>query len=39
MKYTVEIASDDLIYITSLTRIGLGIRILLRVLPQQFEKL
>jgi hypothetical protein len=38
MKYAVEMASDGMIYIPSLMTIGSGIRVILRVLPQQFER-
>jgi hypothetical protein len=40
MKYSVDIGSDDMIqHIPSLVKIGSGIQILLKVLPQQFERL
>jgi hypothetical protein len=39
MKYTVDVASDGMIYIPSLVTIGSGIGIILRVLPEQFESL
>jgi hypothetical protein len=39
MKYTVEMASGGMIYIPSLMTIGSGIRVILRILPQQFERL
>jgi hypothetical protein len=39
MKHAIETASDDMIYIISFMKIGLGIQVILRVLPQQFERL
>jgi hypothetical protein len=39
MKYTIELASDGMIYIPSFIKIGLGIQIILRLLPPQSEKL
>jgi hypothetical protein len=39
MKYTTEIASDGMIYIQSFMKIGLGIQVILRVLPRQSERL
>jgi hypothetical protein len=39
MKYTVQMASNNKIYILSFMRIGSGIRVILRLLPQQFEML
>jgi hypothetical protein len=39
MKYTVEMASGGMIYIPSLMTIGSGIRVILRALPKQFERL
>jgi hypothetical protein len=36
MKYTVEMASDGIICIPSVMKIGSGIHLILRVLPQQF---
>jgi hypothetical protein len=37
MEYTLEMASDGMIYIPSLMKIGSGIQFILRVLPQHFE--
>jgi hypothetical protein len=37
--YTNEIASDGMIYIPSSMKTGLGIHVILRLLPQQFERL
>jgi hypothetical protein len=34
-----EMASGDMIYIPSFTTIGSGIRVILRIIPQQFERL
>jgi hypothetical protein len=39
MKCIVEMASSGMIYIPILMTIGSGIRIILRVIPQQFERL
>jgi hypothetical protein len=39
MKYTVEMDSGGKIYIPSFMTIGSGIRVILKVLPQQFERL
>jgi hypothetical protein len=39
MKCTVEIASGDMMYVPSLMTIGSGVRVIIRVLPQQFERL
>jgi hypothetical protein len=39
MKYTVEMASGGMIYIPSFMKIGSGIQLILKVLPQQFERL
>jgi hypothetical protein len=39
MKYTVEMASGGMIYVPRLVTIGSGIRMILRVLPQQFQRL
>jgi hypothetical protein len=39
MKYAVEMALGCMIYIPSLMTIGSGIRVILRVLRQQFERL
>jgi hypothetical protein len=39
MIYAVEITSDGMTYIPSLITIGSGIRVILSVLPQQFERL
>jgi hypothetical protein len=39
MKYTDEMASGGMIYILILMTIGSGILVILRVLPQQFERL
>jgi hypothetical protein len=39
MKYTVEVASDGMIYILSFVKIGSGIQVRSRLLPQQSERL
>jgi hypothetical protein len=39
MKYAVQIVSDVMIYIPRLMTIGSGIEVILRLLPQQFERL
>jgi hypothetical protein len=39
MKYTVEMASDGMTYIPSFMKIGWGIQVILRLSPQQFERL
>jgi hypothetical protein len=39
MKYTVEMASDGMIYVPRFMKIGLGIQVILRLLAQQSEKL
>jgi hypothetical protein len=39
MKYIVEMYSGDMIYVPSLMTIGSGIRVILRELPEQFERL
>jgi hypothetical protein len=39
MKYVVEMASGCMTYIPSFTTIGSGIRVVLRLLPQQNERL
>jgi hypothetical protein len=39
MNYTVEMASDGVMYIPSFIKIGSGIKVILRLLPQQFERL
>jgi hypothetical protein len=39
MKYAVEMASDGLMYVPSLMKIDSGIRVMLRVLSQQFQRL
>jgi hypothetical protein len=33
MKYTIEVTSDGMIYIPSFMKIGLGIQVILRLLP------
>jgi hypothetical protein len=38
LKYSVEMASGDMIYIPILVTFGSGIWIILWVLPQQFER-
>jgi hypothetical protein len=38
MIYTIEMASDGMIYIPNFMKIYLGIRVTLRVLPQQLER-
>jgi hypothetical protein len=37
--YTIEMASVGMIYVPSFMTIGSGMRVILRVLPQQFERL
>jgi hypothetical protein len=37
MKYTVEMASECMIYIPSFMKIGSGIHVILRLLHRQFE--
>jgi hypothetical protein len=39
MWYTVEMASDGMIYIPSFMKIGSGIQVILMLLPQQHERL
>jgi hypothetical protein len=39
MRYTVDMAPDGMIYIPSFTKIGSGTQVILRSLPQQFERL
>jgi hypothetical protein len=39
MKCAVDMASDGMIYVPSLTTIDSDIRVIIRVLPQQFERL
>jgi hypothetical protein len=39
MKYSVEMASDGMIYVPSLMKIRSGIRVILRLLPRQSERL
>jgi hypothetical protein len=39
MKYTVEMASGGMIYIPGFMTIGSGIQVILRVGPDQFERL
>jgi hypothetical protein len=39
MKYTVDTASDGIIYIPSFMTIGSRIQVILRSLPQQFERI
>jgi hypothetical protein len=39
MKYTVEMASDGMIYVPSFMKIGLGLQVILRLLPAQSERL
>jgi hypothetical protein len=39
MKYASKMAPGGMIHIPSLIMIGSGIQVILRVLPQQFERL
>jgi hypothetical protein len=39
MRYTVEMASDRMIYIPSFIKIGSGIQVTLRLLHQESERL
>jgi hypothetical protein len=39
MKYVIQMDSGGMIYIQSCIMIGSGIQIILRLLPQQFERL
>jgi hypothetical protein len=39
IRYTVEMASDDMTYILSFMKIVSGIQVILRLLPWQFERL
>jgi hypothetical protein len=39
MMYSTEMASDGMIYIPSFMMIGSGIQVMLRLLPEQFERL
>jgi hypothetical protein len=39
MEYTVEMASDGMIYISYFMKIGLGIQVILRLLPRQTDRL
>jgi hypothetical protein len=38
-EVAVEMASDDVIYVPSIMTIGSGIRVILRMLSQQFERI
>jgi hypothetical protein len=38
MKYTIQMASGGIMYVPGLITIGSGIRVILRVLPQHFER-
>jgi hypothetical protein len=39
MKCTAEMASDGMIYVSSLTKIGSGIQVIFRLLPLHSERL
>jgi hypothetical protein len=39
MKYSVEMISGGIIYLRSLMKIGRGVQTILRLFPQQFERL
>jgi hypothetical protein len=39
MKYTVEMASDGMIYVSSFMKTGSGIQVMLRLLPRQSGRL
>jgi hypothetical protein len=39
MKYTFEMALDGMLYLPRLINIGLGIQIMLKLLPRQFGRL
>jgi hypothetical protein len=39
MKYANGAASDDMIYITRFMKIGLGIQVILRLIPRQSKRL
>jgi hypothetical protein len=39
MRYTVQMASDGMTYVPSFTKVGWYIQVILRLLPQQFERL
>jgi hypothetical protein len=39
MKYAVEMASDGMIYLPSFIKTGMGIQVVLRLLPGQSERL
>jgi hypothetical protein len=39
MKYTIAVASDGMIYIPHFMKIGSGIQVILRLLPEKFERL
>jgi hypothetical protein len=39
MKYTVEVASDGMIYIPSFMKIGSGIQVIFKLLSRQSERL
>jgi hypothetical protein len=39
MNYAVEMASDDIIYISNFTPIGSGMQVILLLLHQKFERL
>jgi hypothetical protein len=39
MKYAVEMVSGGMIYITSRMTVGSGIRVILKILPQQLLRL
>jgi hypothetical protein len=38
-KYTVEMASEGMIYVPSFMKIALGIQVILRLIPRQSERL
>jgi hypothetical protein len=38
MKYEVKVASDAMTHIASFMNIGSGIKIILKLLPRQFER-
>jgi hypothetical protein len=39
VKYTVEMASDGMIYVSSFKKIGSGIQVILKLLSRQSERL
>jgi hypothetical protein len=38
IRYTVQMASEGIIYVQSFMKIGSGIQVMLKLLPRQFER-